>query len=160
MSIHHNTYINRTDHPVSKQRSAETEKPSSPRTPRFSVRPIFEDISCCRRRAQRLRPNGSGKTFMSARRPNVICPGRWPCSLAPPQAQLARTLAKMRLATLQRLVQPVDRRAFAHARLTDHFKNAAQVGGRIGSASVDLSSDSFELEERDGAHFGWAARCC
>ena len=33
-------------------------------------------------------------------------------------------------------------------------------GGRIGSASVDLSSDSFELEERDGAHFGWAARCC
>ena len=27
-------------------------------------------------------------------------------------------------------------------------------GGRIGSASVDLSSDSFELEERDGAHFG------
>ena len=89
MSIHHNTYIsNRTDHPVSKQRSAETEKPSSPRTPRFSVRPIFEDISCCRRRAQRLRPNGSGKTFMSARRPNVICPGAWPCSLAPPQAQL------------------------------------------------------------------------
>ena len=76
------------------------------------------------------------------------------------QAQLARTLAKMRLATLQRLVQPVDRRAFAHARLTDHFENAAQVGGRIGSASVDLSSDSFELEERDGAHFGWAARCC
>ena len=69
-------------------------------------------------------------------------------------------VAKMRLATLQRLVQPVDRRAFAHARLTDHFENAAQVGGRIGSASVDLSSDSFELEERDGAHFGWAARCC
>ena len=66
----------------------------------------------------------------------------------------------MRLATLQRLVQPVDRRAFAHARLTDRFENAAQVGGRIGSVSVDLSSDSFELEERDGAHFGWAARCC
>ena len=66
----------------------------------------------------------------------------------------------MRLATLQRLVQPVDRRAFAHARLTDHFENAAHVGGRIGSASVDLSSDSFELEERYGAHFGWAARCC
>ena len=64
------------------------------------------------------------------------------------------------LATLQRLVQPVDRRAFAHARLTDRFENAAQVGGRIGSVSVDLSSDSFELEERDGAHFGWAARCC
>ena len=94
MSIHHNTYINRTDHPVSKQRSAETEKPSSPRTPRFSVRPIFEDISCCRRRAQRLRPNASGKTFMSARRPNVICPGAWPCSLAPPQAQLLQDVGE------------------------------------------------------------------
>ena len=34
---------------------------------------------------------------------------------------------------------------------------AAEAGS---SASVDLSSDSFELEERDGAHFGWAARCC
>ena len=94
MSIHNKCVDNRTDHPVSKQRSAETEKPSSPRTPRFSVRPIFEDISCCRRRAQRLRPNGSGKTFMSARRPNVICPGRWLCSLAPPQAQLLQDVGE------------------------------------------------------------------
>ena len=94
MSIHHKYVDNRTDHPVSKRRVRETEKPSFPRTPRFSVRPIFEDISCCRRRAQRLRPNGSGKTFMSARRPNVICPGRWPCSLAPPQAQLLQDVGE------------------------------------------------------------------